>query len=538
MPSFKSLLTRADESVLEALIGSDVVRVLHQLDSSLATPSALRRLLEQSVRPEEILRVKSLRGLMFDLLTLSEAQELQGVLGLKGSDPFQALKGYNFRKASAREEILFGRLDVVPLNDTSSQDATSPESRSYVSPEYPLFDHQRKAIREAWNSLQDSTSHRVLLHMPTGAGKTRSAMHVVSRFLIRHEGVLVVWLANTEELCEQAAEEFTDAWKTMGNRPVELVRFWSRHDPDLGHIADGFVVAGLAKLHALAQRDIALMLKVVDQTQFVVFDEAHQVVAPTYRFLLDLFLERNPDTWLLGLSATPGRTWNDVNKDAELAAFFDRQKVSLSVEGFDNPIDFLIELGYLARPHFEDLLFEGGAEPTEADLKAIEDGLDVPKHLLDRLAKDEQRNLLVVAAVEKLAETHQRILIFAPNVRSAEVLAAVLRARGWWAHAVTGASPEGTRSHVLDEYRAESADVRIVVNYGVLTTGFDAPRTSAAIIARPTTSLVLYSQMVGRALRGPSVGGNANAEIVTIVDTNLPGFRTPGEMFENWEDVW
>jgi superfamily II DNA or RNA helicase len=71
-----------------------------------------------------------------------------------------------------------------------------------------------------------------------------------------------------------------------------------------------------------------------------------------------------------------------------------------------------------------------------------------------------------------------------------------------------------------------------------LTAGFDAPRTSAALIARPTKSLVLYSQMVGRAIRGPRAGGNKEAEIVTVVDRGLPGFGSVAEAFNNWEDVW
>ena len=79
---------------------------------------------------------------------------------------------------------------------------------------------------------------------------------------------------------------------------------------------------------------------------------------------------------------------------------------------------------------------------------------------------------------------------------------------------------------------------RVLVNYGILATGFDAPNTSAALIARPTKSLVLYSQMVGRALRGTRVGGNAQAEIVTVVDTALPGFGDQAKAFSNWEDVW
>lgn len=78
----------------------------------------------------------------------------------------------------------------------------------------------------------------------------------------------------------------------------------------------------------------------------------------------------------------------------------------------------------------------------------------------------------------------------------------------------------------------------VICNFGVLTTGFDAPSVSAALIARPTRSLVLYSQMVGRATRGPRAGGNPTAEIVTVVDPELPGFGDLAEAFTNWEDVW
>ena len=90
----------------------------------------------------------------------------------------------------------------------------------------------------------------------------------------------------------------------------------------------------------------------------------------------------------------------------------------------------------------------------------------------------------------------------------------------------------------IQRYRANTSKPMVICNYGVLTTGFDAPATSATLIARPTRSLVLYSQMVGRAIRGPRSGGNAQAEIVTVVDPQLPGFGEIAEAFANWEDIW
>jgi len=96
----------------------------------------------------------------------------------------------------------------------------------------------------------------------------------------------------------------------------------------------------------------------------------------------------------------------------------------------------------------------------------------------------------------------------------------------------------GAREAAIRRYKGNAPHPIVMCNFGVLTTGFDAPGTSAAVIARPTRSLVLYSQMVGRATRGPKARGNATAEIVTVVDPHLPGFGDVAEAFKNWEDVW
>ena len=89
---------------------------------------------------------------------------------------------------------------------------------------------------------------------------------------------------------------------------------------------------------------------------------------------------------------------------------------------------------------------------------------------------------------------------------------------------------------LIQQFR-DTDDLQVITNYGVLTTGFDAPRTNTAVIARPTDSVVLFSQMVGRASRGTRAGGNKECKIITIVD-ELPGFRSVAEAFEYWDDIW
>ena len=285
-------------------------------------------------------------------------------------------------------------------------------------------------------------------------------------------------------------------------------------------------------------QSIASIANLADRTSLVIVDEAHQAIAPTYKLVLDVLVEKRLATGLLGLSATPGRTWNDVDKDQELADFFQKQKVTLRIGGFDNPIEFLIEKGYLARPEFSSLNYDSGIELSPEDLRDIQSHLDIPTHLLERLAKDEQRNLRIVQRVEQAVRFHKRIILFAASVTHARLLAAILQARGVVSEAITAETSRVERQRIINGFRGSREESVVLCNYGVLTAGFDAPQTSAAIIARPTKSLVLYSQMVGRALRGPLAGGNQEAEIITVVDTNLPGFGDVAKSFMNWEDVW
>jgi superfamily II DNA or RNA helicase len=482
-----------------------------------------------------MLRDKECRGHLLALLPRGAAVELLQHLGVDSTAaPYGALLSLAVRKNSARELRLFEYFGIVPDPEPASKsDAGLSEA---VGSTYPLFEHQRTAARRV-SSLLDVEPRRVLLHMPTGAGKTRTTMHVICDHLRRREPTLVLWLAYSEELCDQAAEEFERAWTALGDREVPLTRYWGQHDLTDGIPNDGLLVAGLSKTYSAARRSIDFIARLADRTSLVVIDEAHQAVAETYRLILDVVFSKGT-TSLLGLTATPGRTWSDIAADEKLSRFFARCKVGLQVEGYANPVDYLIQEGYLAKPHFVPLNYSGSQALSDRDIADISRNLDIPERIVMRLAEDEIRNLRIVEAVERLVPRHRRTLVFAATVEHANLLATVLQARGIDADSVTGESSSSDRERCIRKFKDASEEPRVLCNYGVLTTGFDAPATSAAVIARPTKSLVLYFQMVGRAIRGPRAGGNDDAEILTVVDLGLPGFGDVGEAFLNWEDVW
>jgi DNA repair protein RadD len=521
-------------------------------DDALLTflPGALRRLLA-TLQPE-LLQGSQLRNLVAELWTptdlVADDATLAGLVRLLPADMAAGL-AKRLRLPGSKE--LITRIDAGRL---SHQDRRALEkyfspakvapgggvdlpSYTMVTPKYGLFEYQRTAVKDVLESL-GSASRRVVLHLPTGAGKTRVAMQVVCEHLRRHSPAVVLWLAYSSELLEQAADAFETAWSHLGDRDLPIMRFWGSADCDFSSMADGIVVAGLGKLSGLADRDYQGVLRLADRTTLTVMDEAHQSIATTYRQLLDLFATKRIDAALLGLTATPGRTWADIDADRELAAFFHGRKVTLQAPGYNNPVEFLIAQGYLARPTFVSLNIKAGLRLSAEDLRLLASSLEVPNGVLRQLAEDEQWNLRIVDALEDLLARHRRIIFFTTTVAHARLLALVLRSRGHAAEAITGETSWADRQSIIQRYRANTSKPMVICNYGVLTTGFDAPATSAALVARPTRSLVLYSQMVGRAIRGPRSGGNANAEIVTVVDPQLPGFGEIAEAFANWEDIW
>jgi superfamily II DNA or RNA helicase len=348
---------------------------------------------------------------------------------------------------------------------------------------------------------------------------------------------VVVWLAHSEELCEQAATEFEKCWACKGDREVAIGRYFGDHKVNLAQFTGGILVAGLAKLYSRSKPEQSAFLKLKESTILVVMDEAHQATAPTYQHLLDM-LAPHGGAALLGLSATPGRSLLDLDQDKALADVFARTKIVLQTPGSQNPVEYLQSEGYLATPEYKFIPYEPSIQLTPRDRQALADGLDISEAALRRLGDDTQRNLLLIREILFRSEGGSKIIVFACSVAHANDLADTLVAKGVRAAAVSALTPTSQRRQILEAFKAEGPDaIQVVCNYAVLTTGFDAPKTRVAVVARPTQSVVLYSQMIGRAMRGPRVGGNQESVIVTVQD-QIPGFRTIYESFTHWEDVW
>ena len=401
-----------------------------------------------------------------------------------------------------------------------------------VEPVYGLHPYQRQVLTDALAALS-SGPRRTVIHMPTGAGKTRVACHLACNLLKQPsaECKVVVWMASTEELCDQAASDLARAWYSLGDRPARVHGFWGSSDTDLRQLDSGFLVAGMQKLYAASNRDVRLMRDIAENVAGVIFDEAHQAVAETYAFLTEQLATYQPP--LLGLTATPGRTSEVNDSDYKLADMFGNSKVTIDPRGHGDPVTFLIRREFLADPRFDSIALDSGV-----DVNPPEEGKDYTPSDLSRIGEDQLWRRAIVDTTLDALRTTRRVLVFAPSVNSAIECAYDVRREGADATVILGVTPEHERRDSIARFRSNDGPPMALFNYGVLTAGFDAPRTRCVVIARPTTSLVLYSQMCGRAMRGPKSGGNRTCRIYTVVDTSLPGFGSVAEAFTNWETLW
>lgn len=545
MLSVKRIVSRADEFTVQKILSRQFIKLMQSLDHKYIKTSELKNLIFLTYEEHHFIENTLLRSILIDLLREDEAKLISETLGFLSSTvtcPYRYLKSKRVKRNSEEETILYYLFNLAPSQrdaESISKSIHTVEETS-INANYQLFRHQRAAIRKLKLQLQHYPN-RVLLHMPTGSGKTRTSMSLICDYLRENEPFLVIWIASTEELCAQAYEEFNKAWRSLGNRKVQIGKLWGNTSiEELFPIDEGMIIAGFQKLTSMIntkenQQRLSIIAK---KACLVVVDEAHQSIAERYQSVIEILVNSNTGTKLLGLSATPGRTWNDIEEDEKLAEFYNRNKVTLQIEGYRNPVNFLVDNGYISKVHYMNLNYVNSEDVSQYLTNSNNKNKDFSKEVLTLLGKDSDRNLIIIKEIIRLTKEHNRILVFAPSVESSEVISNVLSLQGYKIQSLTSGTDSRIRRDMIRDFKENDEEIKIISNYGVLTTGFDAPNTSAALIARPTLSLVLYSQMVGRAIRGVKAGGNENAEIVTVVDTELPGFRSVADSFYNWEDVW
>jgi len=394
--------------------------------------------------------------------------------------------------------------------------------------------HQNEALAELkeWFEKQYSKPAGILA-LPTGGGKTFTA----SRFLCSSlsldsydgpvsKGYKVLWLAHTKHLLEQAFYSFESEVGRISEQKRQLnVRVVSPGHQPIHSIkpSDDVVIITLQTLRGAYNRQntqLEPFLNSAGDKLFVVFDEAHHSPAYSYRkLMLDLRERFLNKMWLLGLTATP--TYTDESRRGWLRELFPQEVIyPKNAEGF---IDRLIGDGILAKPKFEEHSTNLEVEFDEQEYKKwVSTYKDLPEDIIKKLAENEERNQFIADTYVKNKERYKKTIIFADRWYQCEALCKFLEKRGVKAGAIytkvdkSSSTVIADHQEVLEQFR--NGELEVLINIQMLTEGTDVPNAQTVFLTRQTTSSILLTQMIGRALRGSQFGGTDEAYIVSFID--------------------
>jgi superfamily II DNA or RNA helicase len=395
-----------------------------------------------------------------------------------------------------------------------------------------LHGYQETVAARMVELLSQKDPGRAMLRLPTGAGKTRVAVEAITRLAHRQEIVgPILWIAQSDELCEQAVESWRYLWGKVGpERTLTINRFWGGNDATPVSDTVQLVVATDAKLRSRLGDDAYGWLR---EAALVVIDEAHRAIPRMYTEILEKLglTHRRTARPLVGLTATPYRGLNE-EETRRLVERFGRRRLDDDLFGEEDPYVALQGLSVLAKVDHRELpgstLTLTAAEHAEVKKYRV-----LPSSAEEQLARNVDRNQTIVGEIARLPRDWP-VLVFATSVDHSKLLTAMLNDIGVPSTSIDTYTPMSERRRRIQEYREGRR--RVITNYGVLAQGFDAPRTRAVVIARPTYSPNVYQQMIGRGLRGPLNGGEDTCLILDVHD-NIENY---GEKlaFTGFEHLW
>lgn len=491
-----------------------------------------------------------------DKLFLKHVAQLYNYI-FNGSSNEQILLAKKLSKVSFDDNPLFEYIIKDYLGDTEFEFHKNEKELPVESVErsgykfYELYDYQYMIKQQAINDLsnKDKDLYKILIHMPTGTGKTKTTMHIISHylnFITKGQGI-VVWIAHSDELLVQAYETFKNVWSHLSLFDINVYKGWVEFPNTL---EDGILFSSIQALQKKYGKPV--FEEISNKASLIVFDEVHKSGAEITKKCIDSLMKKNNEYGkkFIGLTATPGRTTEVSKANALFSEDFDHiigidvdkiNAISLSANearnyrGSKDPIRYFQEQGYLSNIEKQMLEFEIDPKVLIQLKKELQnDNENYSDNLVKKISLSKARNDKIIEELVKLNKEQIPTIVFACSLQHAKLLSAFLKMLNIENSLVYGDMASTDRKRAIDDFK--KGKVNIIINFEILTTGFDSTNIKCVFITRPTKSVILYSQMIGRGLRGPKMGGNENCLLIDVQE-NLYAYNE-NAAFKHFNSYW
>lgn len=449
--------------------------------------------------------------------------------------------------------------EITNNNDDMNEKISSLKSSEYRF--YELLDYQmfiKQQILQLFSA--EYLLPRVLIHMPTGTGKTKTSMHTLVDIINKetYQKSHIIWIAHTTVLLEQAIDTLGNVWYHLGYGVMPVYNLYDGKD-NANKINDdfGFIFITTSTLISLFKNNLDLLEEIRNSTRAIVFDEAHKLLASETRKAVDFLMksyDKNTKRILIGLTATPGRSIHSDEENMELAEYFERRIISIDPKivdqfsmseiEFSNQstqdkklIKYFQDRGILSKLRREKVFYKTN-EDFNNKLKKTKQKIidsDYNSKILDIFAYNFERNYAIIERLSLLAKQNIPTIFFSCSVEHGKFISSLLKFYDIKSSQVYGEYNSKIRE--LEIRKFKNGETKILINFNVLSTGFDSTNIKCVFISRPTKSIVLYSQMIGRGLRGPKMGGNEECLLIDVED-NLNMFNDENDAFNYFEEYW
>jgi len=341
--------------------------------------------------------------------------------------------------------------------------------------------YQRNAIDALHSWFDTRPEDPTLIALPTAAGKTIIFSHFIKEVFSKNPKARFLIMAHRKELVAQAESKLKSVWP---DAPV------------------GVLAAGMKRFQHNAQILVASRdtlaspkrLEKVGKFDYMIIDEAHNVPPSSltrYKKIIDTLSERQ-SMKVMGCTATPYRMGQGYIYGKRKDHFFKGLAYSVSIPE-------LIQAGYLCRLSAFAVNDNAIIDAGKVSLKFK--GGDFREKELEDIAMVDETIIEVISDWIDNAYTKGRTasVFFCVSVLHAQKMTQYLQQHNINAAVITGETPNQERDKILADF--ESGKIHALCNVGVLTEGWDAPRTDCIALLRPTQSVGLYVQMCGRGMR-------------------------------------